>query len=101
MQENETKQKPRTNSAPNSQRVNLVLNKRPNALTMKLSNRASKVVRGNGYVPVPKPDGAVKQATFINATVRETYRTGDGDTPAFYRPGSLDFLKCKSVGHRC
>lgn len=29
------------------------------------------------------------------------YRTGMGDTPVYYRPGSLDFLKCKSRGMPC
>ena len=33
-----------------------------------------------------------------NATVRETYRTGDGDTPVSYRPGALDFKKHPSKG---
>lgn len=30
-----------------------------------------------------------------------TYKSGDGDTPVYYRPGSLDFLKCKSLGMPC
>ena len=32
----------------------------------------------------------------IDVMKRQTYKTGDGDTPAFYRPGSQDFLKHKS-----
>lgn len=33
--------------------------------------------------------------------MKGTYQYGDGDTPVFYRPGSLDFLKCKSLGLKC
>lgn len=33
--------------------------------------------------------------------LKGVYKTGDGDTPVFYRPGSLDFLKCKSLGLKC
>lgn len=30
-----------------------------------------------------------------------TYKSGDGDTPVYYRPGSLDFMQCPSKGLRC
>lgn len=40
------------------------------------------------------------QRTYTNATVRETYRTGDGDAPVHIRPGALDFKDKPSGGAR-
>lgn len=40
----------------------------------------------------------VRPRTFTNTSVRESYRTGGGDTPVFIRPGALDFKDKPSKG---
>lgn len=73
--------------------------KKANALTVKPSNKVPAVMRKywGQYTPTDKT-GLVLSPTFTNASQRETYRTGDGDTPTVYRPGALDFMKCPSRG---
>jgi DNA-binding MarR family transcriptional regulator len=74
------------------------------ALTKYLEiNAAPELVSANYAVTfqtkdVPKPKPAPSNS--INK-LSGTYYTGMGDTPVYYRPGSLDFLKCPSRGHRC
>lgn len=65
----------------------------------KASDLAPLVMRRMGtYVPQPKPEGTVPHGLITNASMRETYKTGMGDTPVFYRPGSLDFKSVPSLG---
>ena len=83
-------------------RTESLTQKKGNALTMQSSDLAPWNMRKHGgYKPTAKPKGTAQVATITNASMRETYKSGMGDTPVFYRPGSLDFLKCKSVGVRC
>lgn len=68
------------------------------ALTLKY--KSNRTYHSTGYVPKESYDDTVKSRTYTNASVREPYRTGDGDTPVFIRPGALDFKDKPSRGQR-
>lgn len=56
----------------------------------KKRHEETKLLRPTNLVP----------ANTVNKMAGE-YRTGMGDTPVYYRPGSLDFLACPSRGMPC
>lgn len=68
-----------------------------NAIDMKFkSDKANQSTSlGKGYIPSERYDDTTPSRTFTNASLtnrqRGEYRMWEGDTPVYYRAGSLDY----------